>query len=210
MKKAILFVFIIVISLSSCQTPKDFIKSVSKKEEIKTPNTKKVLVFSSDDVRINEFKKTFEKNYPAIEDFTISYLNDFTLQLKDRFLYETVHVDRVHTSYDDLDKTDIDYVLYFSNFEIANRVEFVSSGGMGMNGMAVGMQTTSVEYCVINVRVEIYDTKNNKEIIDFIAIGEASVFLFNFTKTFQKAKQKSIEHILNYLQSGKTTYKNGY
>jgi hypothetical protein len=70
-----------------------------------------------------------------------------------------------------------------------------------------GMDTsTSVEYCVINVKVAVYDTKNDKEILDFIAIGEASVFFFNFTTTLEKAKNRTIDHIINYLKTEQTTY----
>lgn len=178
---------------------------ISKKEEIKTPATKKVVIFSTDDVSINEFTKTFEKNFKDKKAFTSSYLNDFKSKLKESSIYEEVFVDVNNTSYESISKSNADYIIYFANFEIANRVEWRNTGAMGMNGIG-GMQTTSVEYCVINIKVEIYDTKSDKEIIDFIVIGEESVFLFDFTKTFNKAKERSINHIINYLKSGRTTY----
>ena len=76
-----------------------------------------------------------------------------------------------------------------------------------MNGGMGGMQSsTSIEYCVITVKVEVYDAKTEKEILDFVAIGEKSVFMFNFTKTLQDTKARTITHIINYLKSGRTTY----
>lgn len=208
MKRKISFIFIAVISivfLSSCKVNKEYVQYISKKEEIKTPATKKVVIFSTDDVRINEFTKTFEKNFKDKKAFTSSYLNDFKSKLKESSIYEEVFVDVNNTSYESISKSNADYIIYFANFEIANRVEWRNTGAMGMNGIG-GMQTTSVEYCVINIKVEIYDTKSDKEIIDFIVIGEESVFLFDFTKTFNKAKERSINHIINYLKSGRTTY----
>jgi hypothetical protein len=138
--------------------------------------------------------------------FVKDYLNEFSDKLIFSNLFDDVLIDTKSSTYEALDKGNADYVIHFSNIEIKNRIEWRSSGGMGMNGMG-GMQTsTSVEYCIINVKVEVYDTKNDKEILDFVAIGEDAVFLFNFTKTLQETKIRSINHIINYLKSGKTTY----
>ena len=197
-------IFLMIFSLTSCKVSKDYIQYISKKENIETPNTKKVVVIASDDVKVNEFKKTFEKNFTDKKDFSVKYLKDFSKKLNLNNLYANVSVDENNTSYDSVDTSGADYVILFSSFEIANRVEWSHSGSM--NGIG-GMNTsTSVEYCIINVKVEVYDTKTNKQILDFIAIGEDAVFLFNFTKTFNETKLKSINHIINYLKSGKVTY----
>jgi len=81
------------------------------------------------------------------------------------------------------------------------------TGTNGVNGINGTGNTTSLEYCVIRVKVEVFDVKKNKEIIGFNAMGEASVFLFNYGATLEKAKEKSIDHIVNYLKSGKSKYK---
>ena len=203
----VLSVITILASFSSCIVSKQYVQHISKKEEMVTPQTKKVLVFATDDIKVSEFKKTFDKNYADKSDFTTAYVNDFAQKSKINNLFSDVFIDADSRTYETLNKNNADYIIYFSNLEISNRYEMVqSAGGMGPNGM--GMQTsTSVEYCVITVKVEIYDAKTAKEILDFVVIGEESVFLFDFTKTFLKAKERSIDHIINYLQSGKTEYK---
>jgi len=203
----VLSVFALFHTLSSCKISKQYVQYISKKEEIISPKTKKILVFATDDVKVSEFKKTFEKNYIDKEDFTSEYLKDFVQKATRNLLFSKVSADADNVTYATLNKNDSDYIIYFSNIEISNRVELRQSAGMGMNGMG-GMRTsTSVEYCVLSVKVEIYDAKTDKQILDFVAIGEESVFLFDFTKTFQKAKERSIDHIINYLESGKTEYK---
>lgn len=203
----LLAVLAILCSFSSCIVSKQYVQHISKKEEIVTPQTKNLLVFATDDVKVNEFKKTFDKNYIDKSDFTTQYLNDFAQKIKINKLFSDVFIDTESETYATLNKNNTDYIIYFSNIGISNRYETVHhAGGMGMNGM--GMQpSTSVEYCVLTVKVEIYDAKTDREILDFVVIGEESVFLFDFTKTLLKAKERSIDYMINYLQSGKTTYK---
>lgn len=203
---AVLIISIAILSLSSCKASKQYVQYISKKENINTPETKKVLVFATEDVEVKEFKKTFDKNFKGKRFFTNELMLDFSNKITLNNLFSDVLIDSTSTAYESLNKEKADYVIYFSNIEITNRVEWRNSGGMGMNGMG-GMQTTSVEYCVINLKVEVYDAKNDKEILDFVAIGEDSVFLFNFTKTFNTAKERALDHIINYLKSGKTEYK---
>lgn len=206
-KSVVIIAFLIaIVSLSSCKVSKQYVQYISKKENLKTPETKKVIVFATDDVRVNEFKKTFEKNFSEKGDFTLDFMTQFSNKGLANNLFSKILIDSNSFKYEDVNTENSDYVIYFSNFEIANRVEWNNVGGMGMNG--VGMNnTTSVEYCVINVKVEIYDANNGKEILDFVVIGEESVFMFDFTKTLNKAKERAVEHIINYLKSGKTEYK---
>jgi len=203
----VLSVFAIVFSFSSCKVSKQYVQYVSKKENIEAPNIKKVIVISTDNVSLREFKKTFDKNFRDNSTFSFDYLDEFSKKMNVSALFADVSIDASSKTYSALNKNDADYVIHFSNFEITNRVESRQTGGMGMNGMGGMSTTTTLEYCVITVKVEIYDAKTDKEILDFVAIGEESVFLFNFTKTFQKAKEKSIDHIINYLKSGQTEYK---
>ncbi|QTD37427.1 hypothetical protein JL193_15245 [Polaribacter batillariae] len=205
-KSVLIIAFLIaVVSLSSCIVNKQYVQYISKKEDIKTPETKKVIVFATNDVRVNEFKKTFQKNFPEKRDFTFNFMKEFSNKGLANHLFSDILIDRDSFNYEDVSTKNSDYIIYFSNFEISNRVEWNNTGGMGVNG--VGMNTTSAEYCVIKVKVDIYDAKTDKEILDFVVIGEESVFMFDFTKTFYKAKERAVEHIINYLKSGKTEYK---
>ena len=208
-KSSYLFVLkaLVVFSFTSCKVSKQYVTYISKKAEIEALKTKKVIVIATDDINVLEFTNTFEKNYQEKEDFSSQYLKDFSNKIKASKVFGNVTYDISKGTYAALNTTDADYVIHFSNFEITNRYEWRSSGNMGgMNGMGSMNTSSSVEYCVIHVKVEVYDTKNDKEILDFIAIGEASVFFFNFTTTLKKAKDRTIDHIINYLKTEQTTY----
>jgi hypothetical protein len=198
---------LVVFSFTSCKVSKQYVTYISKKADIVAPKTKKIVVIATDDIKVLEFTKTFEKNYEEKADFSSQYLTDFSNKVKARKVFGDVTYDISKGTYASLKSTDADYVIHFSNFEITNRYEWRQSGNMGgMNGTGYMNTSSSVEYCVINVKVEVYDAKNDKEIIDFIAIGEASVFFFNFTTTLKKAKDRTIDHIINYLKTEQTTY----
>lgn len=201
--KKVLLVLVVGISLVSCQASKEFVRHISKKENIDAPQTKTIIVIAADNVTLNEFKKTYKKNYEDNNAFTRAYLEQLTEGLKLRNIYADVIMDSTALNYEDVNTNNIDYVVRLSNFGINNRVEW-THGGMGVNGMH---SSTSIEYCIIKTKVEVYDAKTNKEILDFVAFGEESVFLFDFTKTFLKAKDNSVLHIINYLESGKILYK---
>ena len=209
MKNAHLFLLmtLVIFSFTSCKVSKQYVTFISKKAEIETPETKKVILIATDDINVLEFTNTFQKNYKEKAAFSSQYLNDFSNKIKASKVFGDITYDISKETYASLNTADADYVIHFSNFEITNRYEWRQSGNIGgMNGMGSMNTSSSIEYCVINVKVAVYDTKNDKEIIDFIAIGEASVFFFNFTTTLEKAKNRTIDHIINYLKTEQTTY----
>ena len=72
---AIAFAFF---SFTSCKASKEYRTSISHKEVIVAPETKKVIVIAvDDDVKVHAFKKTFEKNYQGKTAFSNRYLTDF-------------------------------------------------------------------------------------------------------------------------------------
>ena len=202
-----LIMTLVIFSFTSCKVSKQYVTFISKKAEIETPEKKKVILIATDDIKVLEFTNTFQKNYEEKAAFSSQYLNDFSNKIKASKVFGDVTYDISKEMYASLNTADADYVIHFSNFEITNRYEWRQSGNIaGMNGMGSINTSSSVEYCVINVKVVVYDTKNDKEILDFIAIGEASVFFFNFTTTLEKAKNRTIDHIINYLKTEQTTY----
>jgi hypothetical protein len=202
----VLSVIAILFSFTSCKVSKQYVQYISKKEEISAPSSKRILTFATDKVTVREFKKTFEKNYIDDSYFISELLNEFAQKAAINSLFAEVSVDTENATYASINKENSEYAICFSNIEISNRVEISQTGGMGMNGMGGMPMTTSVEYCIISVKVEVYDTKTATEILDFVAIGEESVFLFDFTKTLLTAKERVLTHIINYLKTGKTEY----
>lgn len=196
-----LFVFSIgLLFFNSCIVKKHYVNQVVKKENVENLKLKTIVVTASDNVDLKDFKKTYKKNYSDNKVFAKSYLDDASLALKMNGIFSNVKVGDIN-DWDSLrESSNSDYIIDFPYFEINNRVEITH------NSSAVGMQTSSTEYCVINVKVVVYDVKKKKRIIEFLSTGESSVFLFDFTKTFQSAKERSITHIVNYLKSGKTEY----
>jgi hypothetical protein len=207
-KKLQLFTFslICICFFTSCNVSKHYVNQISNIGHKLETKTKTVVVSSSDNVRLNNFKKTFNKNYPNKEIFAKSFAEEFSAMAKNNAIFSKVELDRLDIWNSAKESSNADFIIHFSDFEITNRIESRHSAPAAGNNFG-SMQTTSVEYCVIHVKVVIYDVKNKKEVLDFISTGESSIFFFDFKKSFEKAKARSITHIINYLKSGKTLYK---
>jgi hypothetical protein len=217
MKKIIVLFAISLFTLTSCIVKKNYINRVVKDGNLESSSNKTVLITGVENIQLNNFVNTYEKNFPTDSLFVDSYVNEFITLADNENLFAEYIID-IHPSWEELNKginadktlldelftySEADYIINFSNFEITNRVETTYNPGIGTNGVGTH---SSVEYCIVNAEVMLFDVKEQKRILEFVTTGESSVFLFDFTKTFLKAKTRSIEHIVNYLKSGKTTY----
>ncbi|SEC84786.1 hypothetical protein SAMN04489761_3760 [Tenacibaculum sp. MAR_2009_124] len=210
MKRKINEILVLIIGslfLISCGPTKHYVSHILNKEDINRLKSKKTIIKASDNVDLDEFVTTFNKMFTSKADFSEKFKKTFRSKLKNSVLFSNVEVGEINT-FDLLrEKSRSDYLIYLSNFEVTNRIEMRNSPAtVGPNNFGT-MHTTSVEYCVINVKVNIYDLKTKRKVHEFTAIGESSVFLFNFKNTLNKAKERAITHIINYLNSGKTLYK---
>lgn len=206
-KKAYFLLLIIVVVMSSCTVHKDFINGVLKQGTIATPKQKTVTVTGMENVVLRSFPKTYDKNFKTDSLFIVSYTQEFIREAQKQQLFSSYNFTKNPIISDidqELSEAQTDYLINFSNFEINNRVETTYSAPVGPGGVG---HHTSVEFCVVDVIVQVYDVKTKRLILRFTATGENSVFLFNFSKTLLKAKTKSIKHIINYLKTGKITYK---
>ena len=204
MKNTLLKAFVLCIGIvlfASCIVSKHYVGQIIKKDDIDNPSKKSVVVTVSDNVVVRDFKKTFEKNFKNNDGFVSSYLGKFTYELQKSNLFLDVDKKGVNNFESLKETSSADYIVDIPFFEIDNRVEVTHSGSL--NG---GMQTNSTEYCVIHVKVVVYDVKKKKRIVEFLSTGESSVFLFDFKNTFNQAKKRSMIHIVNYLKTGKTQY----
>ena len=205
--------------LSSCISSIDYINNISKNGSLINGSQKQIIIIGSGEVNIDSFEKTYTKNFDNDDHFKNSYLTDFINASKENDLYNNITVsenqewDLLNQGYNSSNNIKLDtlfnnaqedYLIHFSDFRITNRVVHSYSHGFGPGAM---MNNNSTEFCVVNLNVTIYDLKAKKEILSFVSTGESSVFMFDFTKTFLKAKERSIKHIINYLKDGKTTYR---
>lgn len=216
-KFKILIISITILVFTSCIQTREYVGQVIKKETVANPTSKTILVTGVADVRVHNFSKTFKKNYQDNQDFVTAFINEFELEANKQNLFLSISRNNFNkegllsnqNSDDNLNlillEAKEDYIINFTNFEVTNRIETRNVHSMGPTGFAGG-QTTSVEYCIINTKVVVYDVKSKKQILEFVSIGESSVFLFDFTETFKKSKNRAVNHVINYLKTGKTTY----
>ena len=202
LKLSVFFVGMFI--FTSCIVTKHYVGQIIKKEDLDNTTKKSVVVTVSDNVDLRDFKKTFEKNYKDNDGFVSSYLGEFTYELQKSKLFSNVDKKGVNSFERLKDQTAVDYIIDVPFFEVNNRVEVTQRASGNPN--FGGMQTTSTEYCVINVKVVVYDVKKKKRIVEFLSTGESAVFLFDFKNTFNQAKERSMYHIINYLKTGKTEY----
>ena len=80
------YIFLVTIlvffSFTSCKVSKQYVTFILKKAEIETPETKKVILIATDDIKVLEFSNTFQKNYEEKAAFSSQYLNDFSKKNK--------------------------------------------------------------------------------------------------------------------------------
>ncbi|MBA6155240.1 hypothetical protein H3Z83_01695 [Tenacibaculum sp. S7007] len=215
--KHILILLFITLFLSSCMPTRHYINNVVKTGEIDKSSTKQILIAGNDKVELNNFKKTFEKNFKTDKAFLESYLNEFRTYIKLNNQYSKVEID-ANKNWDLLAEgynagnqnsinllflnTNQNYLFYIKGFKIDNRIVTSYSPGFGPGSFG---QHNSTEFCVVTTKFAVYDIKKQKQLLEFDAIGESSVFMFDFTKTLLKAKARSIENAVKYIKTGKTS-----
>jgi len=225
MKKLLLLLLLVIVStqlFTSCIATRSYISETSVLQKIEKPKEKHVIISVEDDIRVNNFTKTFKKNYTKKSDFASTFTLDFLNIANKKRTFASVTTNEVN-KWKVLDESKLeenqqkidslfnkvkgDYLINFSDFEITNRIEtFHHAPAMGPNGTFAGGRQTTTEYCIVNAKVAVYDLITRKKIIEFVSVGEKSVFLFNFKDTLNKAKMRAIEHAIDYINSGKTTY----
>ncbi|WP_299162467.1 hypothetical protein [uncultured Tenacibaculum sp.] len=201
--------------LNSCMPTRHYINNVVKNGEIMNSKIKSILIAGHENVQLNNFTKTYKKNYENDKAFLKSYLNEFVTQIRQNNKSSNFEIDTT-TNWDVLIEgynannqaeinslfinSDKRYLLYFKNFTINNR--FVSSYSPGFGPGSFGHHNTT-EFCVVTAKVIVYNIKEKKQILEFDSTGESSVFMFDFTKTLLKAKTRSIENVIEYITTGK-------
>jgi hypothetical protein len=143
------------------------------------------------DVTLIEFKKAYARKYKSDEEFVEDYKNKFSAKL----------VSPTSSLKTSLDSSSA-YKLILSNFRISNRIVRGAAGG----GPNMPMATTSTEFCIVTARYKIIETATKEVIADFESKGESSVVLFAFEAALMKAIDKSMDHAISYLNSGKTQF----
>lgn len=203
----------LLLFLASCKSNIDYITNISKEGDLISLNSKSILVTGLDYVTINSFNKTFKRNFKTNEGFVKSYIDEFITEAKKKNLFLKYKRNRVRnwmklsnggknssslSLYELPSNINADYVIDFTYFQIINRI---STATFRDTNNKKGSSTN--ERCILNVGVTVYDGKTREKILKFKSTGEGSVFLFNYSKTLLKSKSRSIEHIIDYLKSGK-------
>lgn len=197
-----------------------FINEISKSPNfnLNTEHSKTALVAGLEGVQLNEFVKTFNKKYQKQNDFVVDYTKLFTAKLRSEKIFTQVKADTsgqwniiksFATVQDDFKAIDSlfnhsteDYLICLSDLEISNRFQTVTVGG----GPNMPPSTSSVEYCVIKARFQIFELKTRQKLMEFFATGESQVFLFAFESAFISAMNSSMYHALAYLKTGKKEF----
>lgn len=221
MKKLSLFSISILSLLlfTSCLQTKYYINNVVKTSDIKNTESKSVLVTVTNNIEIDNFENTFDKNYESQELFIASYVNDFLAKGNSERLFANLNKDldskwsvltraydpKTYAQKESLlaSAKDQDYLIHFTNFKVSNRIDYMSSTDIGVSNVD---EDSAEEYCVIKAKVIVYDVKSKTQILEFMTIGESNVFLLDFSGAFREAKSKSVQHAINFLKSGRRKY----
>ena len=123
-----------------------YINNVVKTGVIDKSNTKQILITGNEKVELNNFKKTFEKNFKSDKAFLESYLKEFQTYIKQSNLYSKVEIDvnkswtLLAEGYNSANHNNIkslffnsnqNYLFFIKGFTIDNRIVTSYSPGFG-------------------------------------------------------------------------------
>jgi hypothetical protein len=213
--KLVVVVLLALLLCSSCA--RTFIHEISRDNDLKLQQSN-VLVTGNNNLALNEFVKTFNKNFKDKRAFVNEYTSLVSARLKTNVMFTNVAVDtssrwdwRRSYSYSSesskaidslITNCNSDYLLRIQDFEISNRIQ--TSTMMGGPGMP--MTSSSTEFCIVQSRFELIDTKTKRVVMEFESVGEAGVIFFAFEAALRQATSKSIDHAIEYMRSGKVKF----
>jgi len=207
-----------MVLLGSCTTV--FINEISRKQDFSfsDSNLKTAIVIGTEDVVLNDFIKTFYRNYSDYHKFVADYVGQFTGSLNNANILARVESDtsfrwgsEIYYSYFAKDKMTSDsvliryganYLIRISGLEVSNRVQTSMIPG-GSNTPPI--YKTS-EHCIVKARFQVFDLKTQQNVMEFITYGEGTVVLLTYQEAFNEAIKKSIAHAVEYLKSGKKEF----
>jgi len=218
MKKLIFFfgVFIAIGLTSSCN--KTYVYLASSPYDLTSLKNKSVTIVGTDRILLKGFIKTFNEQYGNKSVFINNYINLFKDHLSLGNTFTKIEADTSHAwhliksfagSKEDFVLIDSlfvnnhsDYILNIYNFEISNRN--INNTGTEADG---NVMSTRKEIAVVKARFQVIDRLSRQHLVEFEASGEKAVSFFNLKTALNKALLKSIEHAVQYIQSGETKFK---
>jgi hypothetical protein len=187
---------------------------------VKNENSKTAFMVSIDRVYVQGVSKAFDKKYNKNRDFVNDYAKIFTNRFEVEKIFSQVKTDTSSqwnlmkslavipgdfTSVDSLfNHCNADYLICLSDFEVYNYFTKPVTQNFGnMNGPTF---TSSQEFCVVQARIQIYNTKSRKIELEYLTKGEKKVILLQYQSALISAMNKSIDHAVAYMKTGKKDF----
>lgn len=201
MKKSLLLIVLaMLLLLSGCVTiPKpsrSFTDPSYSPENLSTAN---LIVYVSNDVTVNEFKKSFNETYLNSNNFSRVFTDSLTVNLKTKF--PDAGIIKAETDsiglLDTLSTVRYNYMQKYknplSNNYVINIRKTTIDHWYDRCYDPLNNTSTNTEYCTANMLVDIYDLNENK-LVDCIIVDEEQASLFSYKaclrKTVNKAKKR--------------------
>tara|TARA_B100000809_G_scaffold263627_1_gene317342 strand:+ start:24666 stop:25310 length:645 start_codon:yes stop_codon:yes gene_type:complete len=214
MKKISIAAFCTILSLVSFSCiPVKYITNVTDGGGIEKPKNKTILVIGLDNLHINDYQKTFDKNYSSKEEYIDNLTNVFYNKLNSSSIFNEVLVDTSdewnhmssltsRESFDKIDalfkKTKTDYVVCFSETTIEQKMK---SNHIGTeHPFDDDDESTRSENVVVQTKVIVYDVNTSKPVLQYDVFGETSVMLFNYSYSLEEATSNMVDNAIKYHQ----------
>jgi hypothetical protein len=150
----------------------------------------------SDTVKINhkifsDFENQFKLQIPSVKSVEMS---GTTPSFNTEFLSVEENMSQETSGY--FSNLDADYLLFIDSLVINNQWSYHSySIGNGMMGGG------STEYCVVDIKVELWNVTERKREMSFNAGGDDTVSFFDFLNTMNDAIENSVAAAVEYIKN---------
>lgn len=209
---------VVLFFICSCVTP-NYVTNITAYEDIGTSKNKTVTVVGLDEVFIQQYEKTFYKNFTSTLEFSQNIAENFSLAIESKGIVSASYMDlsadweHINTMISKksyliiqnlLKKTKTDFLICIDEFIVKqNLVVHQNTDPTTLNGGGMTTNNVSQEFIIVEATVSVYDVKTQEPIVKFDVFGQDQVFLFSYSKSLMDAKEKMINNSLDFLKKYK-------
>jgi hypothetical protein len=165
----------------------------------------KVIVYASNDVTVNEFKKSFNEAYLNGNNFskvitdTLSSIFNLRFPESEVIKAETDSIGLLNLN----DSLRYSYMQKYRDSSRDNYIIHVRKSTIDQRNQSnynqFNKSATTTEYCTVNMLVDVYDLNGNKIVDSIIIEEEQASLLFGYKTCLKKAIDRAIKKVNNLI-----------
>jgi hypothetical protein len=201
---------IVFVIFSSCSYTSVYQPLLAKQyPDLNINEASTVIITGDDDIKIRDFIKPFNKEYPQSNDFVNNYIDELSALLVSKKVFSKVYSDKsarpdkanrmsfLEQKEDSLfNMTHADYIIRITNIEVSSSIVREMQNNL----------PSHTTICKLSLHLQIFETKMHQKIMEIVDEGNTMVGTFQKRSAIKRAATISIYHAADYLKTGKTKF----